>query len=175
MLHTISVGLHITAITIAMYDTCQPSMAHTNPSWHSVKTYKVYILWSKQQQLQSIHQSFCCDVMKCRKVVDIVFITSESGSLASFCFLAWVHYAKLVVCVHVYTLEISLLHELCSYHKTCPIKAPSTQHLYTWAIYKPILWVNHLCTNSFCHMSGKPGSSSITTKCFGYMTIEAEV
>ena len=37
---------------------------------------------------------------------------------------------KLVVCVHVYTLEISLLYELCSYHKTRPIKAPSTQHLY---------------------------------------------
>ena len=48
-------GAHTTAITIAMYDTCQPSLAHTNLSWHSVKTYKVYILWFKQQRLNYTH------------------------------------------------------------------------------------------------------------------------
>ena len=32
VLHTISDGPHITAITIAMYDTHQPSVAHTNLS-----------------------------------------------------------------------------------------------------------------------------------------------
>ena len=47
--------LMITAITIAMYDTCQPSLEHTNPSRHSVKTYQVYILWSKQQRLNYTH------------------------------------------------------------------------------------------------------------------------